>query len=332
MIISRPLQRVSRSERGLSLVELMISITLGLLIVAALVTVFSNVSKSRSELERGSEQLENGRAAIEVLSEDLQLAGFYGEVNVTGTPTALPDPCSTDPLVWADAMPVHVQGFDQGAGAPTCMPASTIANTDILTLRRTKACVAGTAGCDAVVAGQAYVQASTCSTPGTPYVIGLSGTANFNLTAINCTTAAGLRRYVVNTYFLSSDNGSGVAVPTLKRLEFNGAAFTETPLVEGIERIEFEYGVDTDGNGTPDVYKASPATPEEWGNVVTIKIYALARSIDPSPGYIDTKTYTLGNDAAGLPVTAGPFNNSYRRHVFNGVVRLINPSGRRESQ
>ena len=99
MITSSRLQGPRCSERGLSLVELMISITLGLLIVAALVTVFANVSKSRSELERGSEQLENGRAAIEVLSEDLQLAGFYGEVNVKGTPTALPDPCSTDPAV-----------------------------------------------------------------------------------------------------------------------------------------------------------------------------------------------------------------------------------------
>ena len=332
MIISFRLQWGRRSERGLSLVELMISITLGLLIVAALVTVFSNVSKSRSELERGSEQLENGRAAIEVLSEDLQLAGYYGEINVTGTPTALPDPCSTDPLVWDSAMLVHVQGFDQGAGAPSCMPASTIAGTDILTLRRVKACVAGTAGCDAVVAGQGYIQASSCSTSVTPYIIGLSGTATFNLTKIDCTTAAGLRRYVVNTYFLSSDNGSGVAVPTLKRLEFNGAAFTETPLVEGIERIEFEYGIDTDGNGSPDVYKASPATPAEWNNVVTVKIYALARALDPSPGYVDNKTYTLGNDAAGVPITVGPLGDPYRRHVFNGVVRLINPSGRREAQ
>lgn len=332
MILSCRFQWGRRSERGLSLVELMISITLGLLIVAALVTVFSNVSKSRSELERGSEQLENGRAAIEVLSEDLQLAGYYGEVNVKGTPTALPDPCSTDPVEWDSAMLVHVQGFDQGAGAPSCMPGSTMAGTDILTLRRVKACVAGTAGCDAVVAGQGYLQASLCSTSVTPYVIGLSGTATFNLTTIDCTTAAGLRRYVVNTYFLSSDNGSGVAVPTLKRLEFNGAAFTETPLVEGIERIQFEYGVDTDGNGAPDLYTASPATPADWNSVVTVKIYALARSLEPSSGYTDTKTYTLGNDAAGVPVTVGPFNDSYRRHVFNGVVRLINPAGRREAQ
>jgi CheY-like chemotaxis protein len=102
--------------------------------------------------------------------------------------------------------------------------------------------------------------------------------------------------------------------------------------VEGIERIQFEYGVDTDGNGSPDLYTANPATPVDWNTVVTVKISALARSLEPSPGYTDTKTYTLGNDAAGAPVTVGPFNDSYRRHVFNGVVRLINPSGRREAQ
>jgi hypothetical protein len=147
------------------------------------------------------------------------------------------------------------------------------------------------------------------------------------LTTINCTTAAGLRRYVVNTYFLSSDNGSGIAVPTLKRLEFNGATFTETPLVEGIERIQFEYGVDTDGNGAPDVYKASPATPAEWNNVVTVKVYALRGPSSPLPATTDTKTYTLGNDSAGTPVTVGPFNRQLSTARFQRRRAIDQPLG-----
>jgi type IV pilus assembly protein PilW len=321
-----------RTQSGMSLVELMISITLGLLIVASLVSVFSNISRSRSEIERGSEQLENGRAAIEVLSEDLQLAGYYAEVDVRGTPAvAIPDPCSTDPAVWDSAMLIHVQGFDGGTGAPSCMPASTIASTDILTLRRVKTCIAGAAGCEALVNGQAYLQASMCATQTPTYVLGVAGTATFDRTALNCTTATGLHRYVVNTYFLSSNNGSGVSVPTLKRLEFNGAAITEVPLVEGIERIEYEYGIDSDGDGAPNSYTANPATAADWNNVVTVKIHVLARALEPSPGYQDTKSYNLGKDAAGNPIVVTGSGDGFRRHVFTNVVRLINPAGRREA-
>lgn len=60
-------------------------------------------------------------------------------------------------------------------------------------------------------------------------------------------------------------------------------------------------------------------------NVVAAKIYVLARSKEPSPGYTDTKTYTLGG------TTLGPFNDGYKRHVFSTSIRLNNVSGRRET-
>jgi type IV pilus assembly protein PilW len=56
----------------------------------------------------------------------------------------------------------------------------------------------------------------------------------------------------------------------------------------------------------------------------------LVRSLDPSPGYTDRKTYELGRSDAGVPIVAGPFNDGYHRRVYTGVVRLVNPSSRRE--
>ena len=96
-----------RSMAGVSLVELMIAMVLGLMILAGLATIFANSSRTREELERTSRQIENGRYAVDLLSEDLRLAGFYGELSVQAInpPNALQDPCSTDPLVWAVAMP-----------------------------------------------------------------------------------------------------------------------------------------------------------------------------------------------------------------------------------
>ena len=103
-----------RRQAGVTLVELMISLTLGLILLAALLTVFSNSSAARSELERTSRQIENGRYAIQLLADDFRVAGFYGEFNVGAmpVPAVLPDPCSTNPADWNTAIPLHLQGYD----------------------------------------------------------------------------------------------------------------------------------------------------------------------------------------------------------------------------
>jgi type IV pilus assembly protein PilW len=127
-------------------------------------------------------------------------------------------------------------------------------------------------------------------------------------------------------------------MPTLKRRDFTGAGFVDTPLVEGIQELNIEYGIDTDGDGLPDVYTANPTTyacgtcsaVANWMNVMTARIYLLSRNVDPSVNYTDAKTYTLGVDAAGAPVTFTPGDN-YHRHVYTGLVRIVNPAQRRET-
>jgi type IV pilus assembly protein PilW len=343
--MSRHTKRAQAGEAGFTLVEFMVSIALGLVILAAVVSLFANTSSARGELERTSRQIENGRYAVELLSEDLGLAGFYGELNVApiGAPAAVPDPCSTTATDWIAAIPVHVQGYDAGAGAPSCLGSNLKAGSDVVVVRRVRACVAGVSGCPAVSSGTPYLQVSLCSSEAatTPYLLGVSGATTYGLRLKDCATAAGLRQYLANTYFISTDNGAGQSIPTLKRRELTGAATIETPLVEGIDHLNVLYGIDNDGDGLPDAYTADPDTysyagcttctaPNNWTNVMTVQVFVLARNIEPSPGYTDTKTYTLGTDSAGAASTVGPFNDAYRRHVYTSVVRVANAAGRRD--
>jgi type IV pilus assembly protein PilW len=331
---------------GVSLIELMISIVLGMMVVAALVTVFASTSAARTELERTSRQIENGRYAIELLSDDLRVAGFYGELNVkTVAPVvgALPNPCSLVATDWAGAIPLHIQAYDNGVGVPPCVPGTVKANTDVLVVRHANTCEAGVAGCAAAVAGNPYFQAAKCGTesPVTPYVIGLQGTAPFTLHLRNCTTLAGLRAYEVHIYFVSTDNGAGLAIPTLKRMDLTPAGFVETPLVEGIEELNIEYGIDKDADGSPDVYTADPtnftyagctacSASENWSNVMTARINILARNLEVSPRYLDSKTYSLGRDAGGGQYTVAPADG-FRRHAYSGMVRIVNAAERRDT-
>jgi type IV pilus assembly protein PilW len=328
---------------GFSLVELMVSMAIGLMLLATLLAVFANASAARSELERNSRRFENGRYAVELLSDDLRVAGYYGEFNVDAlaAPAALPDPCSTAPAEWAAAMPIHVQGYDGGSGAPACIPADVKPNTDILVVRRVKTCVAGVAGCAPALAGKPYLQATLCNTDGNPYVLGPFGSTEFPLMRKDCATPAALREYMVNVYFIGTNNRAGQDIPTLMRLELTGSTMAQIPLVEGIEEITVEYGVDDDGDGQPDAYAADPSlhtyagcavctAVHNWSNVVTAKLHVLARSPEPSPGHVDIKSYALGHDAAGNAITVGPKNDAYRRQVYTALVRIVNPAGRRD--
>ena len=61
---SHPISFPPRAARGFSLLELMTSITIGLLIMAGLASVFVNSSTANKEMKNNAEQIENGRFAI----------------------------------------------------------------------------------------------------------------------------------------------------------------------------------------------------------------------------------------------------------------------------
>lgn len=65
----------AKSSKGFSLVELMISITLGLLIVAATLSIFSSNKQSYRTTENIGRVQESGRTAFELIGNDVREAG-----------------------------------------------------------------------------------------------------------------------------------------------------------------------------------------------------------------------------------------------------------------
>src|SRR5215470_1936281 len=134
---------------GYTMVELLVSMAIGLIILAALVTLFAGNSRERGEIERSNEQTENGRYALQLLSEDLRDAGYLASFNpgtVAGPnpqltiPAALPNACATDLPTLNSAMVLAVQGYDDGVvNVPPCLN-DVKPGTDILVLRRASTC------------------------------------------------------------------------------------------------------------------------------------------------------------------------------------------------
>lgn len=317
-------------QNGFSIVELMVGLTIGILLLTVLSALLVNNSQARVELDRTMQQVENGRYAMQVLSSELRLAGYYGDGSSVGTvPAAMPDPCVTDVASLKTALSVAIQGYSQVAGNPlTCLNGANVqTGSDILVVRR----------------AQTEPVALASLNPALPYIqtlgdelvfdLGANG-ANFTLKKIGGALAP-IHPYTTQIYFVGpcstpsgasctakADNGN--PIPTLKRLELDSNGWRSVTLVEGIERMRVEYGIDNDNDGSPDSYVAAPATAKDWSNVVSTNIGLLARNTRATPGHVDGKSYRL------ITLDIAPPRDAFKRHAYSGVVRFMNVSGRRE--
>jgi type IV pilus assembly protein PilW len=355
-----------RRQRGLSLIELMIGLAIGLGLLAALTTVFVNSSRSQAETVRATQQIENGRFATQTIQDDVWHAGFYGRyvAYTTAAPAALPDPCSTNldtavatPTPLQNSLVFAVQGYNDPATVPTqlsgCLADEDfVPGTDILVVRRAESLVTPSAS---LTGSAIYLQSvAEAYNPTTlqamrPVIALGSSAGSFNLASPTTGELGEIRRFHVHVYFIApcsvpagggtsctgaSDDG-GRPIPTLKRLELStSGAFNVIPLVEGIENMQLEYGVDAvpgslpanspyAGDGMPDSYIAAP-TAAEFSQVVAVRVYLLARANEATQGYTDNKTYDLG--LHGTVASA----DAYKRKVFETVIRVQNVAGWRE--
>lgn len=345
-------------SRGLTLVELMVSIALGMLVLTALVAMYGSVTRTNNEMSKTNQLIENGRFAMQILQADVALAGFWGPLDSIEA-TAVPDPClsystwSVDPAAREIyktnllSVPVHV--YSNATALATCGGglAGVLPQSDVLIVRRASTCVAG-ASCGGGSDNGPHIQVSGCRTDAPPepaYVVESKLELDARATASpstkirlkDCATEAPRRKVVVNLYYLAA---SAAGVPTLMRVSMvNGNFSTPEPLVDGIEAFKVELGIDNlgsnglpisssnPGDGNADAYVTCPAagcTVAELANAVSAKLHLLARNIEPTVGHADSKSYTVG------PLTIAAPGDNFKRHVFTTTARMVNPSSRRE--
>jgi type IV pilus assembly protein PilW len=183
---------------------------------------------------------------------------------------------------------------------------------------------------------QYYVQYTYCaSDPALVSLVFDKDKAAFTLRSRSCTATNPVRAYVSRIYFVASCSrcdGAGDGIPTLKRIELLGNRLVETPLVEGIETLRFEYGFDTDADGSADTFRTAPAASGEasrWENVVAIKVHYVVRSLEVTADAALTSAQTFDFGGAGTVTSA---KDGFVRRAYTSTIRLVNPSSVRESQ
>lgn len=301
------------TQTGLTLIELMIAMALGLMISGAVGSVYVQGVRSHTQDERYTYMIENGRYALGRLKDDLQMTDFWGEMlDSTGITTALEpgEDCGiglfdgTSSVLFNNAHGTPTTLFDVSAGDCGGILGAVAAGTSQLAVKRVTGVGRTTGQTDGIV----YLRTN-----------GVAG--SFVNDAASTASPAGFSdwRYLPVLYYIRNE-GAG---PRLCRSSLDGlglaALSVDECIADGIEQFHLQYGIDTDLDGIANRYLANP-TLAQIADAVTVRIYVLARATQPDPFYTNTKSYILGD------VVIEAANDNFYRRVFSTTILLRNPA------
>ena len=293
-------RRLARRQSGFTLVELMISMVIGLFIVLALLTLLINVNRNNSEMTKSNRVIENGRFTLQMLEADVSHVGFWAGFvpkfddlthigAPTDVPTAVPDPClaygAWDAQYKTNLIGIPLQAYEIPAVVPSpTVPvcAARVVNpqpsTDVLVVRHLEPCIAGVdPGCAAPTATDVYFQIARCTDSGnanyttTTYTLGTTATTSVTpLYKRDCVTRADPYKLVSDLYYVRNYAVTpGDGVPTLMRSQFTSAAHQAADaVIEGVQGFQVELGLDTvSDSGGP----VSFTTAITWADTTNLK-------------------------------------------------------------
>jgi len=324
-----------RRQHGMTLVEVMVSITVGLILLTGVISIFSS-NKTAYRLQESTNVLdENARYALNQIQYHLRMGDHWGGVEAEfirndASVTALAVATTT----CTQSIAVSNVGFFAREGASTsplsCIPnADYQPNTDILIIR-----YAGpdrTPSAD-VIANDIYLRtrvqaegmlfkgSSLASLPSSLYETpDPAYEANYHYTTV--------------IYFIrkcsSQDRGTaGVCdssddtIPTLARLVLRGTSLVQEDVVAGVEQLQATFGMLTDGAVPKTQYFAASAiAAKDWPKVVNVQVSMVVRGTEYDVTYNDGRTFDLYGGFEYTPVAA---DRHYGRKQYNFAVQIRN--------
>jgi type IV pilus assembly protein PilW len=323
------------SAAGFSLVELMVSIAIGLIVILALTGVLMGSSTNSKTNDRSSEIQGNGRFALDHLKREIRHAGYRGyswaEPNV---PTTTITPITNECLATSAAAGTFITNIRQGIWgsngsnpfSANCLAAGYLRG-DVLVIRRVGfAPLSGNSTTNKLYfrssysAGEVFRGTGSAATAGSPVING-----------------SPLADYVLQEfiYFIGSDDYNA-SVPALRRVtlkgsgeDCNGTTLSSVTMcnemvVSGIVQYgRLDTALNTRYYSGSDISGSSSDSPTTltsyaWDDVNSARVWLIARSANIEKSYSNTDSYVMGD------LTYGPVSDGFRRQLFTTVLQLRN--------
>jgi type IV pilus assembly protein PilW len=320
-------------SHGFTLVEWLISMTMGLFLLAGVFSVFVMSRSSSEDAFDQSELQENGRLAIRLISQDIKWAGFFGAYTgqstqvgsslslSTGSTILSASDCLDERSVGSLPSPLgSIRGLwvsrvsaSKGLSGFTCIDANDrVANSDVISIKRLVGRpIPASEGLDA---NRFYMAANSQEARV------IKGSETRPLFGAN--NESQVWEYQHYIYYLSQEDG----IPVLRKryLTVNGgSSLIGGAMAEGVEHMVLMYGVDDSliPDGRIDRYMSTDQmTTQRWneGRVLGARLFLLIRAARESSRYKNNNSYQLGN------ITVNGGGDGYRRLLLESSIALRN--------
>ncbi|MDO9196206.1 MAG: PilW family protein [Rhodoferax sp.] len=279
--------------RGISLIEMLISVVIGLVVVGAVLVSIIGSNKAGRFQSAYAQMNEDAQIGLSILSRDLQMAGYAQPTALTSSGGASPTLSLTSTTLGTSTF---VFGCDSGFANP-----------------RAATLVCGTATTPAFEVAYEADKDNTVLTGG-----GLPSDCLGN-------GIPGAAPHVArNRYFLASGNSGRPELYCASDI-----AGSTQPLIENIEGMKIWYGVSVPASPTQVVRYVTAtdiaglgavAAAAEWAQVISVRMCLLVRSAEPvlNAGGEDTLTYL---DCDSVSQTS---NDRYLRRAYFTTASLRN--------
>lgn len=348
----RDIESMRRANAGVSLIELLISIAIGLFLVAVVGGVYLSSKQSFTYQDAMSRLQENARFAMEAMARDIRMAGYTGCGNLSRVANTVNGGASN----WWLNFSAPVVGYDNLSASQTQFP-SAVAGTDAIVLigvgEGEVSVISHNANAATIQTTQhsikpgAILVLTDCSQTS---VFQMSGPTNNNANATNvnhntgnavnpgncnkqlgasCPTAkaytfrpgSSLLQMYANGYYIrpsaTANNGNALWVCSISGQTGGVADCTE--LIGGVDNMQITYGLDTDGDSSANGYVDASGV-GNWAQVVSVRV-SLLMATPPSAGTLSStaQTYTYNG-------TSSTATDRRVRHVYSSTVNVRNRS------
>jgi len=308
-------------RNGWTLIEAMISMALGLLCTLMLIAGWQWNYRAFIQTTQLSELQQSGQFVLSFMQQELVNQNFWAGFELAELPvTALTTPAAdcAGPLD-SGSFPKSQQGFvgiysgTVGSNStPGCLT-SARKDSDFLQLKR--------------LAGAPTVKSELKANR--VYLQQYQRDASFvTLQSQTLISAATYWPYVHQLWYVAQQKHEGKFIPVMmrKRLvrQLSGQLVMDTSsLIDGVEMLHFELGVDSNFDGQLDYSKPADQIPQEvWlgqtGKIMQLRYFVLLRSITADFTYTNVQQYQLGQRLYKAP------GDHYRRLLVSSAVTFNN--------
>lgn len=277
---------------GISLIEVLISLAIGLFILSFGFTALISINKSFVFIKENAKMQETARFAYELILQDVIKSRYWRNMlnfSQFGGSTALHNANSTNcdegNSDWARQLQQPIFALNNSALDYNCVINDFYLGGDVLTLRYP----------DIVPVNQfdneqIYLRTNTARHK---VFLGSSKTDSINT---NLSIPTYTQLITSHSYFIADTNRTckGNKVPGLYWQTLRNAKPHKEELLSGVEQLQLTFLVDKNDDGKGDTY-LNPNQVINWHKVMAIDVQLLIRSECPDRSFIDTNTYQIAD-------------------------------------